>query len=187
MTALCVGAMCLMAQPANAQVWEDISDNGQYKTSAQSQTPKSMDWSRKVSTDAGYLKSVLRQAPHAQLGASETTIDLPLPDGGVSTFALTYSPIMAPGLAAKRPDIRTFQIVDTTNPANTGRLDITSLGFHGMFKHNGHRVFIDPTADKDTYYSYYDSDYSVKEGLGFADRTTCSLEHSPVRKSFTQE
>lgn len=73
-------------------------------------------------------------------------IALPLPSGKLENFKLTPSRVMANELAKKYPNIKTFTGVSLDNPNNIGRFDITPNGFHGMFYHNGVRVFVDPNS-----------------------------------------
>ncbi len=82
---------------------------------------------------------------------------LPLPDGSSALFRLDYSPVYQPELEQKYPSIRTFKGYQIDKPANSGRFDITPHGFHGMFKVDGHSVFIDPLqrGNNGTYISYY--------------------------------
>ena len=68
---------------------------------------------------------------------------LPLPNGQLVDFSLTVSSIMEEGLAKKYPNIKTFSGVSLENPRDTGRFDITPNGFHGMFYHNGERIFVE--------------------------------------------
>jgi hypothetical protein len=60
----------------------------------------------------------------------------------------------------KYPEIQTFKAFDINNPDNRGSFDITPQGFHGMFKHGGKWVFIDPENrnDNGNYVAYYGSD-----------------------------
>lgn len=71
-------------------------------------------------------------------------VDLPLPSGDFVKFVLIPENIMATELAKKYPGIRTFSGKSLVNPSDTGRFDITSNGFHGMFYHEGERVFVEP-------------------------------------------
>lgn len=71
-------------------------------------------------------------------------VALPLPNGDVTYFTLTPVKIMADGLAKKYPNTRTFSGTALDNPSDTGRFDITSNGFHGMFYYGGERIFIEP-------------------------------------------
>ena len=46
-------------------------------------------------------------------------VSLPAPNGGFQRFALTHSPVMAPGLAAKHPEIRTYTGSGIDDPTAT--------------------------------------------------------------------
>jgi hypothetical protein len=88
---------------------------------------------------------------------SDFSFPLPLPDGTFANYQFSRSSVMATGLAEKYPLIQTFTATDLSNPQNSGRFDITPKGFHGMFKHDGRWVFIDPElrTRTDQYISYY--------------------------------
>jgi hypothetical protein len=87
-------------------------------------------------------------------------LDLPLPDESYATYRFTESSIMQSGLATNYPDIKTFKGIDINNENNNGRFDVNELGFHGMFKHDGELIYIDPEYVGDTtgYASYYVKD-----------------------------
>jgi len=91
-----------------------------------------------LSTNISELRIILLSAPQS------IVIALPLPNGKLVNFKLIPENIMADELASKYPNIRTFLGVSIDNPNQTGRFDITPNGFHGMFYHNGERVFIEP-------------------------------------------
>ena len=88
---------------------------------------------------------------------SDFSFPLPLPDGTFANYQFSRSSVMATGLAEKYPLIQTFTATDLSNPQNSGRFDITPKGFHGMFKHDGRWVFIDPElrTSAEQYVSYY--------------------------------
>lgn len=71
-------------------------------------------------------------------------ITIPLPEGGMATFELTPSPVMAPGLAAKFPELMSYRGVDIDNNANTGRFNISPTGLSGMFMYQGEWTFLSP-------------------------------------------
>ncbi len=71
-------------------------------------------------------------------------LDIPLPDGGMAAFKLTPTPVMAPGLALKFPELMSYRGVDTQDSANAGRFNISPAGFSGMFLYQGEWVFLSP-------------------------------------------
>ena len=87
-------------------------------------------------------------------------LDIPLPEGSFATYRFTESSIMQSGLATNYPNIKTFKAFDTSNANNNGRFDVNELGFHGMFKHEGELIYIDPEyiGSTTSYASYYVKD-----------------------------
>ncbi len=109
--------------------------------------------------DIEALEHQLSDAPQegATLGL---LVELPTPDGALETFSLFESPIMAPELAARFPEIRTF-LVRSRSTGSQGRIDVTPQGFHAMIQGPGGTWFIDPyiPQSRDTAISYYKRDY----------------------------
>jgi hypothetical protein len=57
------------------------------------------------------MRRLLWHAPHENVVAprfSHVIIYLPMPDGSFQRFAIAESPILAPELAARYPEIKTF-------------------------------------------------------------------------------
>lgn len=182
--ALLTGLNCVMPSFASAQVWSDVSA-APITAKPGSGISDTLPWARKVRTDTESLKFILSQAPHERLGMSDSTIDLPLPDGGVATFILMNSPIMESGLMQKFPDMQTYRVVDKTQPQNTGRLDFTSRGFRGMFLYNGETVYIEPADDQTGYHTYYESDYTALEPEETSEGFTCGVDEHETENTFT--
>lgn len=107
--------------------------------------------------------NTLMKLEHAQLkerlyrNEKDILLQIPLPNGTLSTFELNHSAVMAPELAKKFPMIKTFTGVEVGNPMNSGRFDITPNGFHGMFSYDGKIVFVEPIdkSSVEKYRSYY--------------------------------
>jgi acid phosphatase class B len=92
-------------------------------------------------------------------------LPVPLPNGELAVYRLTYDPIMPTSLASKYPTIRTFKAVDVQNPQNVGRFDISPNGLHAMFRHNGEQIFIDPVNRTESLrYKAYSKSQAVRAG-----------------------
>jgi len=102
---------------------------------------------RSVSIDLPALHTLLNAAPlESSVSAKESTtiISLPLPDGSSESFSFVNSPVMAPGLAVKYPEIQVFLGQGVENPSHVVRFDLTPQGFHAMILNSGSTVYIDP-------------------------------------------
>lgn len=125
---------------------------------------------RLVTLDGARFTALAQAAPPedaASARASEVIVPLPLPDGGIARFRIVETAVMAPGLAAQFPEIRTWLGQDVDDPASTVRLDWTPLGFHAMvLSPSRGRYYIDPWSLGDTqnYLSYYARDYVPAPG-----------------------
>lgn len=120
---------------------------------------------RTVELNGEALQAVLAAAPvefTTEAATSAAILALPLPEGGNMQFRLVESPIMAPELAAKFPEIRTYAGQGVDDPAASVRLDWTPAGFHAILFTTAGVVYIDPYSQGDTrhYISYYKRDFS---------------------------
>jgi hypothetical protein len=71
-------------------------------------------------------------ALRAALANPAAVLVLPLPDGRNARFSLREAPVMAPALAARYPNIRTYAGLGLDDPTATLRLDDTPQGFHAQ-------------------------------------------------------
>lgn len=122
---------------------------------------------RVLEVDVKALESLLDRAPaERSAGAAPLLLSLPYPDGTDKLFRVEESPIMEPALAASFPEIRTFAIQGISDPTATGRLSLTSLGFHAMVLSTTGTVLIDPYRRWEAQYvlSYFKGEARKPEG-----------------------
>ncbi|TNE69304.1 MAG: T9SS type A sorting domain-containing protein [Bacteroidetes bacterium] len=123
---------------------------------------------RTVRLDLDQLQPVLAQAPaRFSAGAAEQQVELtlPMPDSGWGRFRLTESPVMAPALQARFPEIRCYTGVGIDDPTATLKCDLTPHGFHAMIRsERSGTIFIDPyrNNDRSDYIVYRKADYTSK-------------------------
>lgn len=98
--------------------------------------------------ELGTLEATLAAArkPSRILPSTTTVLDLPLPDGTTRAFLVREAPIMAPGLASRYPEIRTYKGTAIGDPSTTAQLDLTPHGFHAMVFSPAGTIYIDPDA-----------------------------------------
>jgi hypothetical protein len=103
---------------------------------------------RLVTLDQIALGSLLERMPaekDAPRGTAAAELVLPRPDGGTELFRLVDSPVMAPELAARYPEIRTFLLIGVDRPELRGRGDLTPQGFHAVVRGDQKGMFyVDP-------------------------------------------
>ena len=86
--------------------------------------------SRWFALDAAQLQARLAPAPPETQPAAAVTLELPYPDGSLHRFAITQVPVMAPALAARYPQIRTYAGRALDEAGTTVRLENTPAGLH---------------------------------------------------------
>jgi len=99
------------------------------------------------SLDMEQLENFLAEVPHGrafEARSSAWILTLPMPKGRQERFSIVNSPIMAPELAARFPEIQVFSGQGVDSPGSTVRLDWTPQGFHAMVLSEGQTVYIDP-------------------------------------------
>ncbi|MCC7144702.1 MAG: T9SS type A sorting domain-containing protein [Candidatus Eisenbacteria bacterium] len=140
--------------------------------------------------DLGTLASSLVDAPLVRSSDSrpEPVIQLPMPDGSMQSFRVSYSPVMHRDLAAKYPEIRTFEAHGIDDTSAFARFSISPLGFHGTIWNSQGSIWIDPYQSNDiSNYSvcwgrdYRRADMSELTGIG------CETEHDPVEMQAISE
>ncbi|MFD2453713.1 hypothetical protein [Ideonella paludis] len=106
---------------------------------------------RWVEVDVAALGALVRQLPAASSRlAQRPTLALPLPDGSSLTLHLHETAVMAPALAARYPQIRTFAGTVPGRPEISARLDLSPRGLRAQIFTPQGRVFIDPALGDNT-------------------------------------
>ena len=129
---------------------------------------------RTLTLDSDGLLTLLQSAPaegSEAAGQGSVILTLPLPDGAWARFRLVESPIMAPELAARFPEIRTYAGQGVDDPTAVTRLDWTPLGFHAIILSSTGTVYIDPYRRGDTrhYISYDTRDFQAPADKRFIE------------------
>lgn len=94
---------------------------------------------RALRVDLPAVRAVLRLA-----GA---VLALPLPEGGSQRYRVRPVPVLAPALAARYPQIQTYEAQGLDDPTATARLDVSPAGFHAQVLRAGRTFFVDPAGD----------------------------------------
>ncbi len=116
---------------------------------------------RTVRLDLQALRPILDSAPElfSTTGLPDQLPELivPGPDGALNRFRIAETPVMAPELQAKYPQIRCYTGYSTDNSATRIKLDLTPWGFHAMvFSARQGTWFVDPMVHGNTeYYVVY--------------------------------
>lgn len=94
------------------------------------------------------IKQSVQNAPYRGLISihqSSFTMKLPNKKGGFNTYKVLRNKTMHPDLNALFPEILTFDGINTNDPLETVKLDITPQGFHAVIYSPEHStIFIDP-------------------------------------------
>jgi subtilisin-like proprotein convertase family protein len=145
----------------------------------------------KLNLDA--LTPVLSAAPErfsSNAAESNTYLSVPMPDGSTQNFRLLESPVMAPELQSRYPEIRCYTGYGVDNPAASLKCDLTPWGFHGMVMIPGQSpVFIDPyqQGNRDYYVVYYKKDYVAGKNDHFLPCETPDNGMVEIKEGFNAE
>ncbi len=157
--------------PQSGELWRDIA---QSSLPPNAERLASFKEGRSLALDVSAMRSLLGAAPMEtddNRDANLVTVPLPMPDGSLVRFAIYEAPIMAPELAAKYPQIKTYAGHGLDDPAYTARLDLTPHGFHAIIGSPQGSIYIDPLLKGDiTFYaSYFKKDYQLRPGDVFSE------------------
>ncbi|GAB3587594.1 hypothetical protein GCM10027345_38550 [Hymenobacter daeguensis] len=142
-----------------------------------------------LTLDVNGLRTALATAPpETRVGAAPLVLALPLPNGSTGRFALREAPVMAPELAARFPDIKTYAGIGLDDAAASVRLDLTPQGFHAqVLTGNGQSFYIDPVTRTDTrhYLAFYKTDMN-RAAAAAGSAPSCDFQLTPADKVAAQ-
>ncbi|TPG72307.1 reprolysin-like metallopeptidase [Hymenobacter nivis] len=118
------------------QAW--FADQPLARTAA-ARLPQALRQGRTLGIDLPAVRAALRPA-----GA---VLRLPLPEGGTQRYRVRPVPVLAPALAARFPQIQTYEAQGLDDPTATARLDVGPTGFHAQVLSAGRAYYIDPAGD----------------------------------------
>jgi len=91
------------------------------------------------------LKRALKDAPMEYTNYSkELIISFPIDDGTIERFEVVEAPVMAPGLAAKYPNIKSYRGMGLDNPLNSIHFNYSLNEFYGSIHTSDGMIYIDP-------------------------------------------
>jgi hypothetical protein len=118
---------------------------------------------RTIKLNRRALEEVLRKAPMEFSSAARERrliLTLPGPDGKFSRFSIAESPILAPELGSRFPEIKTYSGQGVDEPGVTTRFDWTPTGFHAIVLSPKGTVLIEPQRvnDLESHIVYFQHD-----------------------------
>ena len=144
------------------------------------ETPAPAPVSPKLARDPAesrLLKLNLNQLQESLKAGTSTHIRLPDPYGGEVEFVLKPSSVMPKQLAARYPNIRSFEGVSTHDRSTTVRLELTSKGLSAQVLSEGGRWVIDPVEGLGPEFV---RSYRYSKGYQSKNEPFCELETSNV-------
>lgn len=132
------------ASQSSAAAWRDVEPEAIAERGPRLLAPRRF---RTLALDESALRGWLAVAPQeSAVAARHSPLEflLPHPDGGFARFRVVESPVMAPALAARFPEIRTWMGQGVDDPAASVRFDLTPGGFRAQVLAAGGSWFIDP-------------------------------------------
>ncbi len=111
--------------------------------------------------------------------ADGSIVEVPLPDGSTRTFRVRRSGLLPAALAAKFPQVQTYDAVATDDANVTAKIDYTVYGFHAMIFDGHNTSFVDPATT--TAAGIYVAHYKRDEVRGADDNGGCEALHDALK------
>ncbi len=119
------------ASPNALPVWQDRSAQAASDTAALSAPLRDF---RALDLDLADLRATLDSAPDEHDDGAPALLALPMPDGTTQDFTVYRTQVMAPQLAARYPQIRSYVAYAVDHPEIQARLDDSPHGFSAMIR-----------------------------------------------------
>ncbi|SHJ10312.1 hypothetical protein SAMN02745146_2292 [Hymenobacter daecheongensis DSM 21074] len=132
-----------LSQPATLNFWREVPAAEARRLGKPRLAPTRY---RVFRLDLAGLQKELARAD----ASSGPTVLLPLPNGTWPAFQLCLSGVMAPALAAKYPELRTYAGHAVAAPADYVRLETTPAGLRAMLVCAGRTYLLEPYRAGDT-------------------------------------
>ena len=154
--------------PSPDGIWEEVDPLN--PSSLSSPLDSAPETYRAYRLNDATLKAFLARAPEEKrvpLRQSTINISVPMPDGQYARFRIAESPVMAPELARKFPEIKTYRGRGLDDRSATARFDLSPLGFHGQIFLTEGVVYIDPASRNDVsvYLTTYRRAHAARQGF----------------------
>lgn len=139
-----VGAALVFVAPAPASAntgtaWRALSERP-------AASPSPAAGPLRFALDDAILRAQLAGAPlESDASASPAVISIPGATGKLQRFSVVESPVMAPALAEKVP-FKSYAVVGIDDPSASGRIDLSTLGFHATLRSSTVFWNVDPLA-----------------------------------------
>lgn len=159
---------------ASPQVWKDVEPRSQI-IDQRNALEKRIIKPLKVRTLTLDMQALVKQlntnsgmAKAVDALSTQPVINIPLPDGGMVKVSVKKNNIFAPELAAKFPNIQSWNVVGKDDTSISGVIDTTESGFHAMLvMPDGDTVFVDPDKNSDQYLNFNKKDNEGHFHTGF--------------------
>jgi hypothetical protein len=164
--ALLTSAQASHAQSLADRLWTDVAEGAIARTAERDIVPER---ARTVRLDRALLAELLAEAP-PEAAPLDTrpgvVLPLPTPEGAFEPFRVVEAPVMAPGLQARFPELRSFLGRSLERPGVVARISLTPDGFRALVLGGaGGTALIDPfqRGDAAHYAVYRKADYAPDE------------------------
>lgn len=162
-----------------ASPWQDIAKPTDIYAARAAETDSFLHSYRALRLNEAQLRQQLTQFSLQQQakGLAQAALQLPLPDGNFARVLVKPTQTLAPALAARYPELVTWEVHSLDGQISGGSLDFTPQGFHALLDMpDGDTVFIDP---QDAAGQRFYASFSRQQNANyFRDKPACAA-HTP--------